>query len=167
MTDDTFIIKPLTADNLNNAIRLRDKTFLDLKSHEKETLQASLDKSNYEECWNKNQITSMQYFIMLDTVKNKVMGLTGIYDEKGDHKNMCWLGWFCIDEEYRGHALSNKLLEFSIDRAKQLNKEYIHLYTYDSEEYNPAMKLYEKYNFTQYKKDKKDIFYKLDIYNIK
>ena len=76
---------------------------------------------------------------------------------------MCWLGWFCIDKEYRGQGLSKKLLDFSIERAKQLNKKYLHLYTYDSREYIPAMKLYETYHFTIYNKTKKDIYYKRKI----
>ena len=163
MIGNKFIIKPLTTDTLNNAIILRDKVFSDLKNYEKETLQASLDRSNYQGCWKKNELTSIQYFIMLDTTKDKVMGLTGIYSEVGDSDDMCWLGWFCIDKEYRGQGLSKKLLDFSIERAKQLNKKYLHLYTYDSREYIPAMKLYEKYHFTIYNKVKKDIYYKKEI----
>jgi len=153
MIDNKFIIKSLTADTLNNAVILRDKIFPDLGSCEKETLQASLDKSNYEECWKKNELTSMQYFIMLDTTKDKIIGLTGIYSEEGDSHNMCWLGWFCIEESYRGQGLSKILLDFSINKAKQLNKQYLHLYTYDAEEYIPAMRLYEKYGFIIYDKD--------------
>jgi len=163
MIGNKFVIKSLTADTLNNAIILRDKVFSDLKNYEKETLQASLDKSTYEECWKKNELTSIQYFIMLDTTKDKVMGLTGIYNEEEDSDDMCWLGWFCIAKEYRGQGLSKKLLDFSIDMAKQLNKKYLHLYTYDSREYIPAMKLYEKYDFTIYDRDEKDIYYKLNL----
>ncbi|QOP45887.1 GNAT family N-acetyltransferase [Sulfurimonas paralvinellae] len=163
MTSSKFIIKPLTVETINQTVILRDKIFSDLKSYEKETLQASLDKNNYEECWKKNELTSMQYFIMLDTTKDKVMGLTGIYNEAEDTSDMCWLGWFCIDKEYRGQGLSKKLLNFSIDRAKELNKKYLHLYTYDSREYIPAMKLYEKYHFTIYDRDERDIYYKLDL----
>jgi len=163
MIGNKFIIKPLTADTLNNAIMLRDKVFSDLKNYEKETLQASLDKYTYQECWKKNELTSMQYFIMLDTTKDEIIGLTGIYSEEGDSDDMCWLGWFCIDKEYRRQGLSKKLLDFSIERAKQLNKKYLHLYTYDSREYIPAMKLYEKYHFIIYDRDKKDIYYKLNF----
>ncbi len=163
MIGNKFVIKSLTADTLNNAIILRDKVFSDLKNYEKETLQASLDKSTYEECWKKNELTSIQYFIMLDTTKDKVMGLTGIYNEEEDSDDMCWLGWFCIDIKYRGQGLSKKLLDFSIDMAKQLNKKYLHLYTYDSREYIPAMKLYERYDFTIYDRDEKDIYYKLNL----
>lgn len=163
MTDNKFIIKSLTTDTLNNAIVLRDNVFSDLKKYEKETLQASLDKSTYKECWKKNELTSMQYFIMLDTTKNKIIGLTGIYSEDGDSDDICWLGWFCIDTEYRGQGLSKKLLDFSIEKAKELNKKYLHLYTYDSKEYIPAMKLYEKYNFVIYDRDNKVIYYKLNL----
>jgi len=163
MTDNRFVIKLLTTDTLNNAIMLRNKVFLDLKSYEKETLQASLDKSTHEGCWKKNGLKSMQYFIMLDTTKDEIIGLTGIYSEERDSDDMCWLGWFCIDKEYRGQGLSKKLLDFSIERAKQLNKKYLHLYTYNSKKYIPAMKLYERYNFTIYDRDEKDIYYKLNL----
>lgn len=44
-----------------------------------------------------------------------------------------------------------------------INKKYLHLYTYDSSEYIPAMKLYEKYNFVIYDRDNKVIYYKLHL----
>lgn len=163
MTSSKFIIKPLTVETLNKAVILRDKVFSDLKSYEKETLEASLGKNNYEECWKKNELMSMQYFIMLDKTKDKVVGLTGIYNEEEDTSDICWLGWFCIDKEYREKGLSKKLLAFSIDIAKKLNKKFLHLYTYDSKDYIPAMKLYEQYHFNIYDKDKKDIYYKLNL----
>ena len=163
MKSSKFLIKPLSVESLNQTVMLRDKVFSGLKSYEKETLQASLDKHNYQECWKKNELTSIQYFIMLDTTKDKVMGLTGIYSEEEDTSDMCWLGWFCIDKKYRGKGLSKKLLAFSINVAEGLNKKYLHLYTYDSKEYITAMKLYEKYHFTIYDRDEKDIYYKLNL----
>ncbi len=163
MKNNNFIIGPLTSTNIDDAIRLRDKIFSHLEQHEKETLKASLDKKNYTKCLKKNELVDINYYVMINTSTGAIIGLTGIYHEETDKVDMCWLGWFCIDKQYRGQGLSKTLLDYSIGIAKSLKKQYLHLYTYDSKEYIPAIKLYEQYNFTVYEKDKKDIYYKLEI----
>ncbi|RLA84627.1 MAG: hypothetical protein DRG78_00990 [Epsilonproteobacteria bacterium] len=169
MINKNITITSLTKHTLESATSLRDKTFSHLKKHEKETLKASLDKSNYKKCFKQNELVDIEYFVMIDNDLEVVIGLTGIYTEITDTKDMCWLGWFCIDEGYRGQGLSKKLLDFSIEKARELNKSCLHLYTYDSKDYIPAIKLYEQYDFVVYDTDKKDIYYKLDLdtyYNI-
>jgi len=154
-------IEKLSHSNLNDAIKLRDSVFKYLKKCEKVLLEASLDSKKYQKCLDQEEIIFLEYFVMKD--KNKVVGLTGIYVEKNDKEDECWLGWFCVDKTYRNQGLGQKLLDFSIKRVKELNKKTLKLYTYDSKEFQAAMKLYEKNNFIQYKKSKKDIFYKLRL----
>jgi len=158
-----YTIESLSKSNLTLALQLRDTIFQDLSKCEKETLEASLDINNkkYKNCLSQNQISYLEYFVMIETKTKQVIGLTGIYTEKND--NECWLGWFCIDENYRKNALGQKLLEFSINRAKELKKKILKLYTYNSEEYKPAMKLYEKNCFVETNREKQNIYYQLDL----
>jgi len=158
-----YTIEPLNVNTLDDASELRDRVFPDLQTHERDTLSASLYKDKYKECWRINELTSLEYFVMIDTEKNNVIGLTGIYTEVKDNENACWLGWFCLEESYRGQGLSNDLLEFSINIAKQKNKKYLHLYTSDSTSYIPTIALYKKYHFTIYDRDGRDIYYKLNL----
>ncbi|MEA3228851.1 MAG: GNAT family N-acetyltransferase, partial [Campylobacterota bacterium] len=77
----------------------------------------------------------------------------------------CWLGWFCVDEEFRGQGLGKKLLDFSMLKAKELNKKSLQLYTYQSPEFEAAINMYRKYNFTQYTPSrecrKKDLYFQI------
>jgi len=151
-------IEPISKETLKYAILLRNKIFPDLQECEKGTLEASLiQNGKYKEC----DITYLKYFVMLD--EKKVIGLTGIYIEENDNIDECWLGWFCIDEKYRGKGLGQKLLDFSISKAKELNKKILKLYTYDSKEFQAAIILYKKNNFIQYKKHKKELYFKLNL----
>ena len=75
----------------------------------------------------------LKYFVLIQD--DKVLGLTGLYQEKEDDEHECWLGWFCIDESARGLGIGRKLLEFSIETTQYLDFKKLHLYTYDSDFY--------------------------------
>ena len=130
-------------------------------------MSLEINNEKYKSCLSQNQISYLEYFVMLDPKTKQVVGLTGIYTEEEDADNICWLGWFCIDKDYRRRGLGKKLLEYSICKAKELNKQYLHLYTYNSEEFQPAIKFYEQYGFKRYmpshKVRKRDFYYKLRI----
>ena len=158
-----YIIESLSKSNLKSALRLRNTIFQDLSKCDKETLEASLDINNekYKNCLSKNQISYLEYFVMLEPKTRQVIGLTGLYVENDN--NECWLGWFCVDENYRNNGLGQKLLDFSISRAKELKKKILKLYTYNSEEYKSAIKLYETNYFVEIAREKKDIYYQLEL----
>jgi ribosomal protein S18 acetylase RimI-like enzyme len=158
-----YIIESLSKSNLKSALQLRNTIFQDLSKCDKETLEASLDINNekYKNCLSKNQISYLEYFVMQEPKTKQVIGLTGLYVENDN--NECWLGWFCVDENYRNNGLGQKLLDFSISRAKELKKKILKLYTYNSEEYKSAIKLYETNYFVEIAREKKDIYYQLEL----
>ncbi len=160
-----YTIESLSNSNLTAALKLRNEIFKGLSKCEKETLEMSLDINNekYKDCLSQNQISYLEYFVMIESKTKQVIGLTGVYIENNHNNNECWLGWFCIDENYRKNSLGQKLLDFSINRAKELKKKVLKLYTYNSEEYKPAMKLYEKNCFVETKREKQDIYYQLEL----
>ena len=139
-----YKIEKLSKSNLKSALQLRNRIFQDLPQCYKETLEASLDINNekYKNCLSKNQILYIEYFVIIEPETRQTIGLTGLYVENND--NECWLGCFCVDVNYRNNGLGQKLLDFSINRAKQLKKKILKLYIYNSEEYKSAVKLYEK-----------------------
>jgi len=158
-----YTIESLSNSNLTAALKLRNKIFKGLSKCEKETLEMSLDINNkkYKDCLSQSQISYLEYFVMIESKTKQVIGLTGVYIE--NNNNECWLGWFCIDENYRKNSLGQKLLDFSINRAKELKKKVLKLYTCNSEGYKPAMKLYEKNCFIETKREKQDIYYQLEL----
>jgi len=165
-SDYNIEILPLTHSILDKATKLRDESFSHIPKIEQDTLIASIDKHNYKRCYKINDIESMQYYVAYKG-PGQLVGLVGVYNEIEDDENMCQLGWFCVDRNFRKNGIGSKLLDFCINKAKQANKEYLHTYTYRSDEFECAIKMYKKYGFKQYKlscsADKDNVYLKLDL----
>jgi len=158
-----FFIEPLAKENLEDAQNLMYDTFEDQNKYEKQCLVASLDKKNFKKIYEKNAVKNMDYWIAKDKKTLEVIGLTGLYNQIEDKDSDAWLAWFCIDKKQRTKGYGKALLNFSVELAKNLSKDSLKLYTYDSKEYLPAMRLYEKYGFEIFDRVKKEIFYKLNL----
>ena len=153
-------IEKLSKDRVDEATDLIVNTF-DIKDElDKQTLKASVEKDF--KLYKKLGIKDMQYWIVVKY--HKVIAITGLYTQAEDNENECWLGWFCVDRRYRKNKIGQKLLDFSLQKAKELNKEVLKLYTYNSDKYKPAIKLYEKNFFHKY--DVKDDYFYYS-YNLK
>ena len=149
-----FIVVPLSHITLKEAENLRDRIFKDdLEDIEKGLLLASLNTTQYKKICEENELRTISYWVAKDITSGKVIGLTGIYTE--DEDESCWLGWFCIDEEYRGKEFGKKLLEFSIEQAKNMGKKYLHIYTYKAKRFKTAIAMYKQYGFVEYQ-EKRD-----------
>ena len=161
-----FALEELSFATLEQATYLRDRIFKDLDQAEKDTLVASLDEDNYKNCYKKNDLASLKYWVIIDKELDTVIGLSGLYLEN-NVPDTCSLGWFCIDDKYRGRGLGNALLQFSIVQAKLLSKQFLTLYTYNSKQYHSAINLYKKYGFVEdqvtKKKYKNDLHFMLSL----
>ncbi|MFK5936833.1 MAG: GNAT family N-acetyltransferase, partial [Sulfurimonas sp.] len=155
-----FVLEPLSYMTLKEAERLRDDIFDDIEDIEKDLLLASLNITRYKKILEKNDVTTLSYWVARDRVSRKVIGLTGVYTEIDDEKN-CWLGWFCVDETYRGQGFGKKLLEFSIEQAQKMEKRHLHLYTYNAKKFEKAINIYNKYGFQEYQEESND---ELELY---
>jgi len=150
-----FIIEALSYMTLKEAETLRDRIFKDdLEDIEKGLLLASLDTTRYKKICAANEVRTVSYWVAKDIKSGKVIGLTGIYTE--DEDESCWLGWFCIDEEYRGKEFGKRLLEFSIEQAKNMGKKYLHVYTYKAKRFKTAITMYKQYGFVEYQEKRDD-----------
>lgn len=159
-------IEKLSNENLQQTLLLRDGIFQNILKKEQDTLKASLDPKEFTKYLKSLNIKTIEYFIAKD--EEKVVGLGGIYTQNNEPDNICWLGWFGVDEHYRGTKIGQKILDYCIDYAKkELSKKVLHLYSYDSKEYHNALNLYKKYRFEQYMPDfkinKKDLYFKLNL----
>ena len=150
---NTHILQ-LSSFRLNEASKLLYNTFEDITQDDKLLLKKSLTHIS--------DTIKLEYFTLIDEDKNLV-GITGLYNEDDDNKDDIWLGWFCIDKDYRKKGLSKKLLKFTIDRALSYDKKILKLYVYNSKKYQPAIKLYEQFGFKQIKKSKGYIYYALEL----
>lgn len=165
----SFYIEALSQQTLYEADLLRDRVFNYMDKEDKIMLEMSLNPRTMKHKYLKNEIDTMQYWVARDKTTLEIIGITGLYTEIDDDKENCWLGWFGIDKRTRGLGYGNELLDFSIEMAKKMNKKYLHLYTFDSKEFIPAMELYDKYGFIKYdaenKQHQQDLFYKKELIN--
>lgn len=84
----------------------------------------------------------------------EICGTTGLYTCCKDEKEAMWLSWFCVPSSKRGKGIGKKLLEFSIEKAREHSKAYLRLYTTTDPNEAAAQVLYENYGFTKIKERK-------------
>jgi GNAT superfamily N-acetyltransferase len=78
-----------------------------------------------------------------DRESGTLLGTTGLYVCTHDADEAVWLAWFCVAPEARRKGIGSRLLDFSIDQAKQTGRKYLRLYTSDSRNQAAAQVLYE------------------------
>ena len=140
-------IADLTKRNLEQAVNLVEKIFPSEYEEEagKDELPASLNPELYRDYLEKTGITWARYWVAEEN--GKVIGNIGIYTYNDDEDEADWLGWFCVDEDFRNNGIGTKLLLFAIEEAKKRGKDYLRLYTTDDEDELDSHRLYEKYGF--------------------
>lgn len=93
-------------------------------------------------------------------IGDKPVGVTGIY-EIPKYSDTVWLSWFGIKKEYRKLGYGKQILDYTIKKAKDYNKKYLRLYTFEIYN-NEAQEFYKKnmdlgeYYYND--KEHKDIF---------
>lgn len=142
-------IVPLSEKNLEDAIALAHMVFkTDVESGNPPEMgfRASLDTQWKKKLLAKNQnIKDLTYFLLVDEYE-KVIGTTGFYTHINE-PDVVWLGWFCVNSEYRGQKLGEYLLKWSIEKAKEQGYSILRLYTSTEPNEAIAQKLYEKMGF--------------------
>lgn len=88
----------------------------------------------------------VDYWIVLNE-KEEVIGVTGMYKLKNDPEDVVWLGWYCVRSDRRGKGFGRKLLEWTIEKAKERGFKKIKLYTSTDPNESVAQVLYEKLGF--------------------
>ena len=120
-------------------------------------------RENYNECINKAPYRKeLDYYIAY--LDNNPIWVTGIYSYH-EYPDDAWLGWFGILNNYRGNWFGGKILDMTIELAKE--KWYKNFRLYTDEFATSAHKLYEsrwlikeKYN----RPDDEDQYFQSEIY---
>lgn len=156
-----MFIEPLRHERLKDANLLRNKIFTYLSKAEKQTLEASLDPQEYFSVFQALDLKSINYWVAIHD--DQVAGMVGLYEEKEDALDSYWLGWYCVDETYRGQYMGKKLMAFAIEQAKVKAKRYLKLYTTSHDVYAVARSQYEKIGFSCVLQKGKTLQYCLDL----
>ncbi|HLM84012.1 MAG TPA: GNAT family N-acetyltransferase [Candidatus Bathyarchaeia archaeon] len=150
-------IEKLTEKYLSAASKLADTVFKDEPKLPSVGFEASLDQKKFKQLneAENNEIASLEYFVAVDET-DKVVGTTGLYALEKDKKDTYWLGWYCVDPEFRGKGVGSKLLDYTIEMVKERGKKFLRLYTSTSPEEKAAQIIYDSRGFETTKKEKSE-----------
>lgn len=145
MSCNDIEFKIVDFDNAEEAIDVQRKIF---PEDGMINILASIDRELFME------ITSIYY--PDDKVKyylayknKKAIGITGLYEYK-DTPNENWIAWFGVLPEYRRLGYGSKILEWTMEKAKNSQKTIIRLYT-EMGGNDKAIELYRKLGFVEEK----------------
>jgi GNAT superfamily N-acetyltransferase len=98
------------------------------------------------------------FWIAVDEKTGSVLGTTGLYRYNRDASEAVWLAWFCVAPETRRRGVGSRLIDFSIQEAKNAGSRYLRLYTSDYPREKAAQILYESRGL-HVVKEKKRLFH--------
>ncbi len=145
-----MMVIELSPENLAETITLVHKVFTleaSLPTPPKIALRVSLDSDGNKELLQQLGIRKLAYFVALNEATKQVMGVIGQYEEDRDPPGIVWVGWFCVDPEFRGQNLGEALLTWNMHDAKKRGYTTMKLYTTDHPSMKAAQGLYDKLGF--------------------
>lgn len=150
-------IIPLSKENLEETIKLAHDVFpsdVDGDNPPEKGFRISLSNEVNLKSWRGPEyvLSRLNYWVLLD-VEDKVIGVTGLYAFK-EKPTEVWLAWFCIDSKVRGQGLGRKLLEWTMDKARQEGYQVFNLYTSTDPNEETAQKLYDSLGLNVIKTEK-------------
>lgn len=151
-----FVLVDFT--NYKKAIEIQNKIFP--KEDGTINILASLDRElfikktgmNYED-------DNVKYYIAYDN--NEAIGITGLYYYDSVS---AWLGWFGVLPDKRRKSYGKRILEQTMELARQKGFKTMRLYT-DAIDNADAIKLYKKLGFVGEKYSAEELLYDCYIYS--
>ncbi|MCK4588871.1 MAG: GNAT family N-acetyltransferase [Nanoarchaeota archaeon] len=157
----------LNQNNLDEAIALSQKVFshedyekdvgvclresLELQSLEKSLRFVEPGSKKYRETRKTLDEFTSKYWVSEDL--SKIAGLTGLAWSKSD-RGKVWLGWFCVDPDYRGRGIGSRLLDHTINQAGRNGFREFRVWTSTLPSEREAQKLYESRGLIVYEKER-------------
>ncbi len=150
-------IIPVSAETIDPALNLIHQIFPHTTPEEDPDLwfKMSIDPEKYTDKIRENGCRDVRYFVALNKETNQVIGTTGLYHLNKDLPGTVWLGWFCVDPNFRRKGIGRYMLGWTIDKAKSEGESTLKLYT-SPKESPEAQILYDKFGFISIGEDLKD-----------
>ncbi len=144
-----LVFEPLSQENIKEALALISAVF---PTHAEEVRVAYERALDPEKAYLEDR-RLFEYFVVRDTESKKVIGVTGLYNRKEYPEDEAWLGWFCVDSNVRGKGIGRKTLEWTMNRARELEYKKFKLYTSTDPNESAAQGLYESVGLKIYKRE--------------
>lgn len=160
-----FGIEPLVKEHMQSTIDMLCDVFIEEHDHNliREHLPASLDDGYVTD--EEGHRRFVKYYIMRDG--EKIVGCIGLSVKK-EEEDSYRIGWFGVDEHYRGLGLGKKLISFVIEKARDNSKNSIKVYSSNHPNEREANEMYKRLGFAEVRREKKSeeieyIYYELGL----
>lgn len=151
-----FVLVDFT--NYKKAIEIQNKIFP--KEDGTINILASLDRDLFKKKTGMDyEDDNVKYYIAYDN--NEAIGITGLYYYDSVS---AWLGWFGVLPDKRRKSYGKRILEKTMELARQKGFKTMRLYT-DAIENADAIKLYKKMGFVGEKYSAEELLYDCYIYS--
>lgn len=153
------LIVPLSEEHLEDCMRLSEAIWGEYEDIEKIKLEylGSIDPIKYKKELDKLGFLETRYWVGI--YEGKLIGLSGIYFQKGDDEAV-WGGWMAKDPESgrMGYKVMSNLMWKVVFEARQTGRKYFRVYTSNLEIEKEANKLYDNSGINIYKIEKGEHF---------
>jgi GNAT superfamily N-acetyltransferase len=131
--------------NIKEASRLANSIFRSDKPSPGTWFKVSLFPQNYNRLIDKFELKlPLKYFVAVED--KKIIGTIGYYMHLKDWLVANWVGWFCVDPNYRRKGIGDRLFSFITDLTKKQGKKYLRLFTVPSKD-KEAQRFYKERGF--------------------
>ena len=150
-------IIPVDKNNAKETIALLNRIFpkdINRYNNPEIGIMCSQYPENYKDYYDHFNLLWTSPFVLME--RGRIIGTTGIYHLATDPEDQVWLGWFCIDPDFRKKGFGGMLIEWTMDQARQKGFKKMKLYTSDDPEVTTSEILYDKLGFKKVGEEKGD-----------
>ena len=122
--------EPISHENIEEAIALAHLVFPnDVGGADDAALAyvASLDPDKHRDLWEGWDSKSLEYWVVREG--ENIVGATGLYTRTIDQNDVVWLGWYFVAPSRRGEGYGRKILEWTMNEARERRYKIMKLYT--------------------------------------
>ncbi|MBX4198337.1 GNAT family N-acetyltransferase [Candidatus Parcubacteria bacterium] len=142
--------EPLSADTLQEALALAKTIFPYDYEKLEEAYYSSINPDDAG--WQKRRM--LKYFAVKDEETGRIIAITGLYNWKVHAEDEVWLGWFGVSPNMRGQGIGKRVLEWTMQKAREKGYKKFRLWTTDDKGEQDAQKLYDDMGMSIYKQEK-------------
>lgn len=152
-TQDALIltIEPVSIKNIEQAQKLLELVFPYCKTRkyppEQSVYLSMIGDVNYLK---EENISSEEFFVATNNGE-EILGTTGLTVYQRQSPFTCWLGWFCVNPDFRKKGLGGQILSWTLQRAKEKGFKNLKVETSDHENEAGAQLLYESFGINVFR----------------
>lgn len=142
---------PLTKENLYKALLIAKEIF----PYDSDDIELSYTRGlDNDSTWRSVKI--LEHYLVINSDTDEVVAITGIYQKNTHPLDEIWLSWFGVNPKFRRQGIGKKVLELTMNLARDRGYKHFNLWTSDWIDEVAAQKLYDDLGIKVYKSEPGD-----------